>query len=85
MLVGIKFIWSGNRHCQYCGEPCNVKYIQKFSDDILSNAILKSNMILQQIKVGKSVRPLFHVILTGQFFSAIIVMIQGQKVNFKLK
>ena len=40
-------------------------------------------MILQQIKVGKSVRPLFCVILTGKFISAIIVMIQGQ--NFKFK
>ena len=35
-------------------------------------------MILQQIKVGKSVRPLFPVILTGNFISAIIAMIQGQ-------
>ena len=42
-------------------------------------------MILQQIKVGKCVRPLFRLILTGKFISAIIVMIQGQKVNFKFK
>ena len=34
-------------------------------------------MILQQIEVGKSVRPLLRVILTGKFISAIIVMIQG--------
>ena len=40
-------------------------------------------MILKQIKVGKSVRPLFSIILTGKLISAIIVMIQGQKVNFK--
>ena len=42
-------------------------------------------MILQQVKVGKSVRPLFCVILTGKFNSAIIVMSRGQKVNFKFK
>ena len=45
----------------------------------------RSNMTLQQINVGKSVRPHFCVILTGKFISAIIVMIQGQKVNFKFK
>ena len=63
----------------------NGKYIQKLSDDILSGAKLKVegnfkvNMILQQVKVGKSVKPLFRVILTGKFISAIIVMIQGQR------
>ena len=36
-------------------------------------------MILQQIKVGKSVRPLFRVILTGKFVSAIIVMIEVKR------
>ena len=36
-------------------------------------------MILQQVKVGKSVKPLFRVILTGKFISAIIIMIQGQR------
>ena len=61
------------------------KYIQKLSDGILSGAKLKVednfkvNMILQQVKVGKSVRPLFRVILTGKFIVAIIVMIQGQR------
>ena len=40
-------------------------------------------MILQQMKLGKSVRLLVRVILTGKFISAIIVMIQGQKVNLK--
>ena len=34
---------------------------------------------------SKSVRPLFRVILTGKFISAIIVMIQGREVNFKFK
>ena len=36
-------------------------------------------MILQQVKVGKSVRRLFCVIFTGKFTSAIIVIIQGQR------
>ena len=44
----------------------NGKYIQKFSDDILSGAKLKVEgsfkvkYDFQQIKVGKSVRPLFR-------------------------
>ena len=42
-------------------------------------------MIMQTIKVGKSVRPHFPVILTGNFISVIIAMIQGQKVSFKFK
>ena len=36
-------------------------------------------MILQQVKDGQSVRPLFRVVLTGKFISATIVMIQGQR------
>ena len=41
-------------------------------------------MILQQKKVGKSVIPLFRVILTDKFISDIILN-QGQKINFKVK
>ena len=46
-------------------------------------------MIFQQMKLGTSVIPHFHVILTGQSFYEIIFIIQGhlqsQKVNFKVK
>ena len=45
--------------------------------------------IFQQMKSGTSVIPHFHVILTGQYVSCIIVMpqghLQGEKVNFKVK
>ena len=44
----------------------NGKYIQKLSDGILS----RSSIILQQVKVWESVRPLSRVILTGKFISA---------------
>ena len=51
--------------------------------------ISRSNMIFQQMKPGTSVIPHFHVILTGQFISCIICMIQGhlqgQNDNFKVK
>ena len=46
-------------------------------------------MIFQQMKPGTSVIPHFHVILTGQSISCIILMtqghLQGQKDNFKVK
>ena len=49
----------------------------------------RSNMIFQQMKLGTSVIPHFHVILTVQFISAICMIyqghIQGQKVNSKVK
>ena len=48
-----------------------------------------SNMLFQQMKLGASVIPHFYVILTGQFISEIILIIQGphqgRKVNFKVK
>ena len=51
--------------------------------------ISRSNMIFQQMKPGTSVIPLFHVILTGQSISCIILMtqghFQGQNDNFKVK
>ena len=34
-------------------------------------------MIFQKIRVGTSVIPLFHVLLTGESISYIILMIQG--------
>ena len=44
-------------------------------------------MIFQEMKLGTSVIPHFHVILTGQSISETILIIQGhlqgQKVNFK--
>ena len=42
-------------------------------------------MIFQQMQLGTSLIPHFHVILTGQSISEIILIIQGQKVNFKVK
>ena len=46
-------------------------------------------MIFQQMKPGASVISHFHVILTGQSISCIILMtqchLQGQKDNFKVK
>ena len=46
-------------------------------------------MIFSQMKLGTSVIPHFHVILTRQSISYIIFMtqghLQGQKVNFKVK
>ena len=46
-------------------------------------------MLFQQMKLGTSVIPHFHVILTGESISDIILIIQshlqGQKVNFKVK
>ena len=51
--------------------------------------ISRSNMIFQQMKPGASVILHFHVILTGQSISCIILMtqghLQGQKDNFKVK
>ena len=51
--------------------------------------ISRSNMIFQQMKPWTSVIPHFHVILTGQSISCIILMtqghLQGQKDNFKVK
>ena len=44
--------------------------------------ISRSNMIFQQMKPGTSVIPRFHVILTGQSISCIILMSQG---IFKVK
>ena len=35
-------------------------------------------MIFQQMKLGRNVIPHFYVILTGQFISCIICMIQGR-------
>ena len=40
-------------------------------------------MIFQQMKLGTNVIPHFHVILTRQFISCIICMIQGQKVKYQ--
>ena len=49
----------------------------------------RSNMIFQEMELGTSVIPHFHVILTGQSISETILIIrghlQGQKVNFKVK
>ena len=46
-------------------------------------------MIFQEMKLGTSVIPHFHLIFTGQSISATILIIlghlQGQKVNFKVK
>ena len=46
-------------------------------------------MIFQEMKLGTSVIPHFHVIFTGQSISKTILIIQGhhevQKVNFKVK
>ena len=39
-------------------------------------------MNFQQIKLGPSVIPHFHVILTEESISEIILFIQGRKVNF---
>ena len=39
--------------------------------------ISRSNMIFQQMKPGTSVIPHFHVVLTGQSISCIILMTQG--------
>ena len=63
-------------------------YIQKLSYDILSGAKLKVKVKydLQQIKVGKRVGLIFFcVIFTGKFISNNILMIQGQKANFKVQ
>ena len=50
--------------------------------------ISRSNMIVQQMKLGTSVIPHYHVILTSQSISCNIFMIQGhfrdQKVNLKV-
>ena len=44
-------------------------------------------MIFKQMKLGTNVIPHFHVILSGQFISCIICMIQGclqcQKVKYQ--
>ena len=42
-------------------------------------------MIFQQMKLGTNVIPHFHVILTGQFISCIICMIQGRLQGQKVK
>ena len=52
-------------------------------------SISRPNKIFQQMKLGTSVIFHFHVILSGQSISEIILIIQGhlqgQKVNFKVK
>ena len=49
----------------------------------------RSNIIFQQMKLGTSVIPDFHVILTEQSILENILIIQGhiqsQEVNFKVK
>ena len=61
----------------------------KFKMAAKMDAKSRSNMIFQQMKLGTSAIPHFHVILTGQSISRIILNIQGhlqgQKVNFKVK
>ena len=61
----------------------NVLYIQG------QRSISRSNMIFLKMRLGTSVIPYFHVILTGKSISEIISIIQGhlqgQKVNFKVK
>ena len=42
-------------------------------------------MIFQQMKLGTSVIAHFHVILTGQFISCIICMVQGHLQGQKVK
>ena len=42
-------------------------------------------MILERLKLGTNVIPYFHVILTGQFISCIIFMIQGHPNGQKVK
>ena len=46
-------------------------------------------MIFQQMKLGTSVVPHVHIILTEQSISEIILIVQshlqGQKINFKVK
>ena len=52
-------------------------------------SISRSNIIFQQMKLGTSVIPHFHMIFDEQSISKIILIIQGhlqgQKVNFKVK
>ena len=45
-------------------------------------SISRSNMIFQQMKLGTSVIPHFHVILTGQSVSKIILIIHNILVLF---
>ena len=47
--------------------------------------ISRSNMIFQQMKLGTNVIPHLYVILTGQFISCIICMIQGHLQGQKVK
>ena len=52
-----------------------------YSNDLLLLKVIGSVKVKYDFatrKVGKSVRPLFHVILTGKLISAIIGMIRGQ-------
>ena len=57
--------------------------------DSRSMVNLKVKYDFQQMKLGTSVIPHFHVILPGQSSSEAILLIQshlqGQKVNFKVK
>ena len=52
-------------------------------------SISRSNIIFQQMKLGTSAIPHFHVILTGQSIYKIILIIpdhlHSQKLNFKVK
>ena len=62
------------------GHFCKFKVKGQFQGQILFH---------QEMKLGTSVIPYFHVILTGQSISKIILFIQGhvqcQKVSFKVK
>ena len=50
---------------------------------------MSENMIFRKIKEGTSVIPLFGVILIREsipdYFSWLVLILQGQKVNFKVK
>ena len=78
-IYGFILVIQGHLQCR--------KVISKVENKMAAD-ISKSNMIVQQLKLGTSVIPYCHVILTGHSISCLIFMtqghLQGQKVNLKV-
>ena len=60
------------------------KFLSKVKNKMVAR-YFKVKYDFQQMKLGANVIPHFHVILTGQFISCIICMIQGHLQGQKVK
>ena len=74
---------------EFKSDECQLEKFEHFCIFKVKGQFQGQMLIFQQMELGTSVIPHFHVILTGQSISEIILIIQdhlqGQKVNFKVK